>query len=376
MADCRSKLSVALIDSNPNDRKAMAKAIHEFYSVTQFADADSALAGLRKVAPALVIVDEMLVPCGGYDFVSAMRGDRALAGIPAVVISALELKHVRDSILRCGGNGYLPKPWSAETVLRTISHTQNKAVEKKWEALPETERSALKGTLEVMNSLPGAIEAGTPVSYAEFRKSCVPLVKLVYQSNVKSVMDAVKEHDNYTFAHSFKVGTMLAMFGSAIGLPEKDQLLLASGGLLHDVGKMTIPLGVLNKPDKLSPDEWTVMKRHVPTTMEFLATCDEIPKGALIIAGQHHEKLDGSGYPNGLKGAEINELARMAAIVDIYGALTDRRIYKPAMEAEKAFAIMTEHMATHIDQDLLKVFREVVLDQTREAGPTAPNRET
>ena len=365
MADCRSKLSVAVIDSNPNDRKSLSNALHEFYTVAQFADADSGLAGQRKAPPALVMVDEMLVPCGGYDFVSAMRGDRALADIPAVVISALGLKQVRDSIRRCGGNGYLPKPWTADLALRTVSTTLNKAVERKWEALPETERSALKGTLAAMSGISSAIEAGTPVSYTDFKKSCVPLVKLVYDGSVKTVMDAVKEHDNYTFAHSFKVGTMLAMFGSAIGLPEKDQLLLASGGLLHDVGKMTIPLEVLNKPAKLSPDEWTVMKKHVPTTMEFLATCEDIPKGALIIAGQHHEKLDGTGYPNGLKGSEINELARMAAIVDIFGALTDRRTYKPSMEPEEAFGIMTEHMASHIDLDLLKVFREVVLDQAR-----------
>lgn len=365
MPESRSKLSVAVIDSNPNDRKAMAKALQDFYSVVQFVDAESGLDGLRKAPPTLVLVDEMLVPCGGYDFVSAMRGDRALAGIPAVVISGLGLKQVGDSIRRCGGNGYLPKPWTVDILLRTVSAAQNKAVERKWEALPETERIALKGTLEAMTGISGAIEAGTPVSYTDFKKTCIPLVKLVYEGNVKSVMDAVREHDNYTFAHSFKVGTMLAMFGSAIGLSEKDQLLLASGGLLHDVGKMTIPHEVLNKPARLSPDEWTVMKRHVPTTMEFLATCGELPKGALIIAGQHHEKLDGTGYPNGLKGSEINELARMAAIVDIYGALTDRRTYKPSMEPEEAFGIMTEHMSTHIDIDLLRVFREVVLDQAR-----------
>ena len=365
MADCQSKISVAIIDSNPNDRKAMANALQEHYSVVQFAEAEAALAGLRKAPPALVIVDEMLVPCGGYDFVGAMRADRALAGIPAVLISALDLKQVRDSIQRCGGNGYLPKPWTVGTVLRTLSVTRNRAVERKWEGLPDTERTALKGTFAALNSISGALQAGEAVNYTDFKKSCVPLVKLVYEGNVKAVMDAVKEHDNYTFSHSFKVGTMLAMFGSAIGLPEKDQLLLACGGLLHDVGKMTIPLEVLNKPAKLSPEEWAVMKMHVPTTLDFLHLCEDIPKGALIIAGQHHEKLDGTGYPNGLKGSQINELARMAAIVDIYGALTDRRTYKPEMGPEAAFAIMTEHMAPHIDLDLLKVFREIVLDQAR-----------
>ena len=359
------KPAVAIIDSNPHDRKAIAAVLHDYYEVSQFPDADTALATLRRAPPSLVVVDEMLVPCGGYDFVTAMRSDRALTSVPAVLVSALELRSVRDSIRRCGGNGYLPKPWQADQLLRTLSQTRNRAVEKSWEALPETERVALTGTLAAMNGVSTAVEAGEVIAYTDFKKSCVPLVKLVYDGNVKMVMDAVREHDNYTFAHSFKVSTMLAVFGRAIGLSETDQLLLACGGMLHDVGKMAIPLGVLNKPGKLTAEEWTVMKMHVPTTMDFLHTCEDIPKGALIIAGQHHEKLDGSGYPNGLKGGEINELARMAAIVDIYGALTDRRTYKPGMDPEEAFGIMTGQMSTHLDMDLLKIFRNIVLDQAR-----------
>ncbi|MEI6559089.1 MAG: HD domain-containing phosphohydrolase [Rhodospirillaceae bacterium] len=365
MGDCRSKPSIALVDSNPNDRKALAHAIQSFYSVSQFTDADSALDGLRRAAPALIIVDEMVTPCGAYDFVSMVRADRTLAEIPAVVVSALDLKNVKDSIRRCGGNGYLPKAWKPGGALKTISVTLNKAVERKWETLPELQREALKGTLAIMNKIPEALAAGTPISYTEFKKTCVPLVNLIYLTDVKGLLDAVKEYDNYTFAHSFKVGTMLAMFGCAIGLKDRDQILLASGGLLHDVGKMAIPLEVLNKPGRLEAEEWTIMKSHVPTTMEFLATCGDIPKGALIIAGQHHEKLDGTGYPHGLAGMQLNELARMAAIVDIFGALTDRRSYKPAMDSEAALKIMSRQMAAQIDMDLLKMFREVVLDQTR-----------
>ncbi len=216
-----------------------------------------------------------------------------------------------------------------------------------------------------MSAVPTAMQSGTPIDYGSFKDSCAPLIGVLYDGDVKSVLDAVREHDNYTFSHSFKVATLLTMFGSAIGLSEADQVLLACGGLLHDVGKMSIPFELLNKPDKLSPEEWAVMKSHVPTTMDFLNICDGIPKGAQIIAAQHHEKLDGTGYPNGLKGLAINELARMAAIVDIYGALTDRRSYKPEMAPETAFDLMSESMSDQLDTGLLKVFRHIVLDQTR-----------
>ena len=87
-----------------------------------------------------------------------------------------------------------------------------------------------------------------------------------------------------------------------------------------------------------------------------------IPKPVIIIAAQHHEKLDGSGYPHGLKGDDLNDLARMASIVDVLSALTDRRVYKPPMPAEKALSIMTDEMGHHLDQHFLSMFKAMLLD--------------
>ena len=104
------------------------------------------------------------------------------------------------------------------------------------------------------------------------------------------------------------------------------------------------------------------MKTHVPETVRLLRASPEIPKSIITIAEQHHEKLNGHGYPLGLKGPQLNELARMAAIVDVFSALTDRRVYKPPMEAEKALAIMTGEMGGHLDQNFLSLFRSMLLD--------------
>ncbi len=104
------------------------------------------------------------------------------------------------------------------------------------------------------------------------------------------------------------------------------------------------------------------MKSHVAASVTVLDGNDSVPKGARIIVEQHHEKLDGGGYPRGLKGAELNELARMAAIVDVFCALTDRRVYKPAMAADKALDIMVKDMGRHLDQHFLKLFKGMMLD--------------
>lgn len=100
------------------------------------------------------------------------------------------------------------------------------------------------------------------------------------------------------------------------------------------------------------------MQNHVVESGVLLGNSEDIVKGAQIIAEQHHEKIDGTGYPLGLKGSQMNDLARMSSIVDIFGALTDARSYKPAFSAEKSFAIL-EDMGPSIDQNLLKVFKDI-----------------
>ena len=131
---------------------------------------------------------------------------------------------------------------------------------------------------------------------------------------------------------------------------------------------MAVPRDVLDKPDRLTDREMTMMRGHVASTGTFLRNSPGMPKGALMIAEQHHEKLDGSGYPFGLKGTDVNELARMATIIDIFGALTDRRAYKAPMEPEQALHVMTQ-LGRQIDQTLLSMFRTVLLDTAKDLEP-------
>ncbi|KAF0113944.1 MAG: response regulator, partial [Rhodospirillaceae bacterium] len=186
-------------------------------------------------------------------------------------------------------------------------------------------------------------------------------------NDFKVLLNGVRGHDNYSCVHSLRVAIFLSMFGHTMGLENDDLLVLSCGGLLHDVGKMSIPYEVLNKPGRLNDAEFTVMRKHVTNTVRYIDACATLPKGIGIIAAQHHEKLDGTGYPNGLKGRDINELARMAAIVDVFSALTDRRCYKEPMVPEQALRIMRESIAGHIDQSMLRLFVDLLLS-CAEAG--------
>ncbi len=261
-------------------------------------------------------------------------------------------------------------PISSLPLIATVSDLINQAVEASWEKLPEVERAPLKMTVEEYLSIATAIEKGEPISYSSANVSCAPQVDAVRCGAHHGILKTVQSHHNYTYVHSMRVATLLTLFGHGIGMEGNDLRILSTGGLLHDVGKLVTPLEILDKPGKLDEDEWPVMQNHVVRSGDLLGDVEDVTKGAVIIAEQHHEKLDGSGYPRGLKGAKLNDLARMSAIVDIFGALTDARSYKPAYPAEKAFAIL-ESMENQLDQNMLAIFKDIFTSTQPAEGQNA-----
>jgi putative nucleotidyltransferase with HDIG domain len=362
--------SVAIVDESSAHRSQVAAALLSFYEVADYADSARAMAAFRSVLPALVLVGESVPPGSGYDFVRRLRHGLGLADLPVIVVVGQDDPPTRGAVVRCGANAHLVRPYWRSALIRTISSLLNGDIERKWNTLPPLQREALKGTVAVFNSIADVIDKGEPIIYKAVSDACSPLVEAVNKSDFKGILLGVRDHDNYSYAHSMRVATLLSLFGFTIRLPPGEQVILASGGLLHDVGKMSIPHGVLNKPGRLTPEEFDVMRSHVPSSARYLRGCRDIPKSIITIAEQHHEKLDGTGYPHGLAGSQLNELARMASIVDVFSALTDRRVYKAPMDAEQALDIMVDEMGGHLDQELVMLFRQMLLDAAVDTPPT------
>jgi putative nucleotidyltransferase with HDIG domain len=354
------KHSVAVVDLNPRHRQQLSDALLSFYAVSVFTDGTNALSSLSLNPPGLVIVGEQVGPYSGIRFIKAMR--------EIGVLSKTQILYIADrndsigAATAAGASDCLVKPYRRSLLIKTISARLNANVERRWDQLPPLEQRALKGTVEVFNNISDVIANGEPLPFGVISDACEPLVEAVRKNEFKAILNGVKDHDNYSYAHSLRVATLLSLFGLAAGLKGDDHLVLSSGGLLHDIGKMAISHDILNKPGRLDDAEFAVMKSHVGETVKYLVASPEIPKPVITIAEQHHEKLNGLGYPNGLKGPQLNELARMAAIVDVFSALTDRRVYKAPMEAEKALGIMVDEMGAHLDQTFLKLFRNMLLD--------------
>jgi HD-GYP domain-containing protein (c-di-GMP phosphodiesterase class II) len=179
-------------------------------------------------------------------------------------------------------------------------------------------------------------------------------------------LNSIKTYDNYTFQHSVDVTIVSIMIGRKIGLPPKRLRELGIGCLLHDMGKVLIPVEIVNKPDKLSPREFDILKTHSAIGYELTKGVAAIGVLPPHVAFQHHEKQDGSGYPRGLKGNNrlrlsmeprtIHLYGNISAIADVYDALSSDRPYRPALAPEKVFQIMREMNGHHLNSEGLNCF--------------------
>lgn len=219
-----------------------------------------------------------------------------------------------------------------------------------------------------------AIEAGANEFVA--RRAHPRVIYARVQANLwrKSVIDARDDSEAVLFSlaqsveardpelgqHCERIALMCAAMGVSLGLPPQDILALQRGGYLHDVGKVVIPDNILFKPGKLTAEEWRVMEEHTQRG-ERICSGMRSMSPVLPIIRHHHERWDGSGYPDKLKGEEIPLLARILQIADIYDALTTVRAYKPALSPESAVAILREEAAKGWrDPSLVNLFSEIL----------------
>lgn len=365
------KHSVAVVFANIARVEEIRQAIRQFYDVSLFVQSHQALAAIAAHPPRLVILGQQAGPEGGVAFLRRLRSIPVTAALPVLFLGSEPRSVPPDTLTGEPRLAFVRPPFSRTKLVTAVAGLINADIEGHWQTLPDFQRRVLNESLNAFQSASDAIGSGQPLVFEPVGKACEAVVAAVAEEEYAGLLNAVRDHDNYSFTHSVRVGTLLALFGHVLGLSADDQLLLAAGGLLHDVGKICIEVELLNKPGTLSPPEREIVESHVVATTRVLREAGSIASGVLAIASNHHERLDGTGYPNGLTAPHLDELARMSAIVDVFSALTDRRPYKSGMEPEQAFAFIVGTMRTELDMHLLALFREVLLDAAHLQRPAA-----
>ena len=195
-------------------------------------------------------------------------------------------------------------------------------------------------------------------------EQCLPLVEEVASSVVRNPsalisLARLKTKDDYTYMHSVAVCALMVSLARQMGLDEPQTREAGLAGLLHDVGKMMMPLDVLNKPGALTDDEFAIMRDHPTRGFEMLKEGTSVPEAALDVALRHHEKMDGTGYPGKLAGEQISLLSRMGAVCDVYDAITSNRPYKNAWDPASSLARMAQWTG-HFDPRVFQAFVKCV----------------
>lgn len=329
------QLNVLAVDDEPFNLDLIELAFLDIPNINllKAQNGQEALETVKQEAVDIILLDLRMPVMDGMTTLAVLKNDKSLQDIPVIVVTAnAEEKH---QALKNGANDFLAKPIDSEELkLRTLNHAELFRHKKHLDQLVDQK------TIELSSALRHAKQTEYEISVRLGRAS--------------------EYRDLETGMHIKRMSHYSALLGKLHGLDEKEEELLLYSAPLHDIGKIGIPDAILLKPGKLNDDEFSLMKQHTTIGGLMLDKGDGYPiiEMGQIIAEQHHEKWDGSGYPKGLKGEETHIYARIVAIADVFDALSSKRVYKDAFPIEKTLSIMREGKDSHFDPDLIDLFLE------------------
>jgi two-component system response regulator RpfG len=327
--------TVMVVDDQSTGRailEQVVRSLDERVSVEGFArPVDAVVWATRHIAD-LVLVDYMMPDMDGIEFVKRLRALPGYEHVPIVMVTVHDDRKVRYAALDAGITDFLTKPLDARECL---ARCRNLLTLRRQQLALEDRRRHLEYMVE---------DATREVRERE-KETLLRLAR------------AGEFRDEETGFHLIRMSRYSRLIAAAIGLEDDEVETIELAAPLHDIGKIGIPDHILLKPGKLDAAEWEVMRRHPVIGHEILkgSASKYVRMGALIALG-HHERYDGSGYPNGLVGDHIPLCARIVAVADMFDALTSARPYKAAWDAEAAFEHLQAQRGKHLDPRLVDAF--------------------
>ena len=307
------KPRILIVDDEPANLKVMREVLGNQYRMSFAKSGAAALALLEKEQPKLILLDIMMPDMNGFEVCEILKSTPALSHIPIIFVTALGDESDEFKGFELGAVDYITKPIS-----------------------PAIVRARVKTHLSLVQA---------------------EQLKQAYVDLVHRLGRAAEYKDTDTGEHIARMSQYSKLLALEFGMGEQQAELLRQAAPMHDVGKIGIPDAILLKPGRLTPDEFDHMKQHAAIGAQILANSSSaLLQLAHKLAIEHHEKWDGSGYPNGLKGEQISVEGRIVAIADVFDALTSKRPYKEAWGVEEALEHMQAQAGKHFDPHLINLF--------------------
>lgn len=332
------KSRILIVDDEPEITSILSDLFSAEYYCMTAGSAEEALERLQGSEYELVISDITMPGMSGLDMIPQVKS--IAPNTVVVMISGMQTVESAIGALRLGAFDYVMKPFDLRqveaVVKRALEHQELIVAKERYEGhLEELVEQRTAELDDALNSLEDA-----------------------YRSTLKALTAALETRDLETHGHSERVVTYSLRLGREYGLDSQRTKALEFGSLLHDIGKIGVPDSILRKPAKLTDAEWVLMREHPAHGQQILRGIHFL-EGAARVVAQHHEKWDGSGYPLGLRGEDIDLCARIFSVADAFDAMTSDRVYRKGKSYEAAAKELDEWAGTQFDPKVVEAFHRV-----------------
>ncbi|HEX8144205.1 MAG TPA: HD domain-containing phosphohydrolase [Pyrinomonadaceae bacterium] len=334
----RGRSRILITDDEPEVRAILCELLSVSYECVAAGSAAEALERLRKQPFDLVVSDIMMQGMSGLEMVPHVK--QLAPETLIIMISGAQTMESAIESLRVGAFDYVMKPFDIRhveaVVLRALEHHALRAAKRHYESYLE---DLVRQRTAELNRAFHALENN-------------------YRITLKALAAALETRDAETHGHSERVVSFSLRLGCEMGLAQEQMRSLEFGALLHDIGKIGVPDAILRKPGPLTEDEWGRMRQH-PLLGQKILRGIEFLEGAARVVAQHHEKWNGSGYPLGLSGQEIDLNARIFAVADTFDAVVSNRVYRNGKSYEAALAELKAHAGVQFDPEVVAAFERI-----------------
>lgn len=327
--------SIVIVDDNPNNLQVLGSMLqHEGYKVRPAINGELALQAIAANPPDLVLLDVRMPGMDGYETCRRIKAQPETADIPVIFISALNESEDKLTAFDAGAVDFVSKPFQAAEVLaRVRAHLQLHRMQQRLENLVTERTAELRVTCESLE-----------MSRGQYRR--------MLEQTIQAIALTIENRDPYTSGHQVRVSHLATAIARLMHLDAEQLDGLRLGAMIHDIGKIHLPAEILSRPGKLSEVEFALVKAHSRVGSEIIADV-EFPWPVAQMILQHHERLDGSGYPNGEHGDAILLESRILAVADVVEAMASHRPYRPALGIDKALDEVRQGRGRLYDADVV-----------------------
>ena len=332
-------MKILVVDDDTSNLKMASRILcSEKMRVSCLKLGEDAIEFLKENRPDLILLDIHMPGMDGFETIAAIRGNKETSDIPVIFLTADDDSDTETRGLEAGAMDFLKKPFVPEVLLLRVRHTID--------------------LIRLQTDLSCEVEKKTQEVTAQHEK-----MERISMQIVKALSGAIDAKDTYTNGHSTRVADYSKEIARRAGFSEEMQNDIYMMGLLHDVGKIGVPDAIINKPAKLTDEEYAIIQNHPVIGAKILKNITEYPK---LITGArwHHERYDGKGYPDGISAEEIPKEARIIAVADAYDAMSSRRSYRDVLPQSQVRTEVEKGKGTQFDPELVEIMLNIIDEDT------------